>query len=276
MRDPLVRHVVNRLVIKHHSEWCGGRSTGRWEEFYKDLDTEETAYCEKWQSDLEWMSGVPPFNNDEPVWHFHPVVFLDAIKGKSKITRQMLRRIWTNSGNVSDSVLDVVAEEFSNKFEKCRINTKNRLYHFFAQIYQEVGSTFNLNEGFNYRPQVLIDKFSYYRNHSQHAQIDGYIPGRQAANKQNIANRAYGGREGNNDIASGDGWRYRGRGMKQLTFRNNYRSFTVYHEKVWGEYVDFELNPDLLLEIVYAARSALYFLDYNNLYSRADNGISRD
>ncbi|EPN2628233.1 glycoside hydrolase family 19 protein [Salmonella enterica] len=276
VRDPLVRHVVNRLVIKHHSEWCGGRSTGRWEGFYRDLDTEETAYCEKWQSDLEWMSGVPPFNNDEPVWHFHPVVFLDTIKGKSKITRQMLRRIWTNSGNVSDSVLDVVAEEFSNKFEKCRINTKNRLYHFFAQIYQEVGSAFNLNEGFNYRPQVLIDKFSYYRNHSQYAQIDGYIPGRQAANKQNIANRAYGGREGNNDIASGDGWRYRGRGMKQLTFRNNYRSFTVYHEKVWGEYVDFELNPDLLLEIVYAARSALYFWDYNNLYSRADNGISRD
>lgn len=103
-----------------------------------------------------------------------------TFKGKSKITRQMLRRIWTNSGNVSDSVLDVVAEEFSNKFEKCRINTKNRLYHFFAQIYQEVGSAFNLNEGFNYRPQVLIDKFSYYRNHSQYAQIDGYIPGRQA------------------------------------------------------------------------------------------------
>ncbi|EDT9166311.1 hypothetical protein AIA34_004405 [Salmonella enterica subsp. salamae] len=135
---------------------------------------------------------------------------------------------------------------------------------------------FNLNEGFNYRPQVLIDKFLYYRNHSQNAQVDGYIPGRQAANKQNIANRAYGGREGNNDIDSGDGWRYRGRGMKQLTFRNNYTSFTVYHEKVWGEHIDFELNPDFLLETIYAARSALYFWDHNSLYSRADNGISRD
>ncbi|MGS3392903.1 chitinase [Citrobacter freundii complex sp. CFNIH9] len=276
VRDPLVRHVVNRLVIKHHSEWYGGRSTGRWEGFYKDLDTDEVAYCEKWQTDLEWMSGVSPFNTDEPVWHFHPIVFLEAIKGKSKITRQMLRRIWANPGNVSDSVLDVVAEEFSNKFEECSLNTKNRLYHFFAQIYQEVGPSFNLNEGFNYRPQVLIDKFSYYRNHSQNAQVDGYIPGRQAANKQNIANRAYGGREGNNDIDSGDGWRYRGRGMKQLTFRNNYRSFTVYHEKVWGEHIDFELNPDLLLETIYAARSALYFWDHNSLYSRADNGISRD
>ncbi|GEM_PF-839168 len=277
VRDPLVRNVVNRLVVRHHSEWYGGRTTGRWEGFYKDLDAEEVAYCEKWQTDLEWMSEVSLFNNDEPVWHFHPVVFLDAItKGKSKITRQMLRRIWTNPENVPDSVLDVVAEEFSNKFEICNINTKNRLYHFFAQIYQEVGPTFNLNEGFNYRPQVLIGKFSYYRNHPQDAQMDGYIPGRQVANKQNIANRAYGGRGGNNNIASGDGWRYRGRGMKQLTFRNNYSSFTNYHEKIWGEHIDFELNPDLLLETVYAARSALYFWDQNNLYSSADNGISRD
>ncbi|HCM2051871.1 TPA: hypothetical protein N3A37_004509 [Salmonella enterica subsp. salamae serovar 56:z10:e,n,x] len=206
VRDPLVRHVVNRLVVKHHSEWCRGRSTGRWEGFYKDLDTDEVAYCEKWQTDQEWMSKVSPFNKDEPVWHFHPVVFLETIiKEKSKITRQMLRRIWINPANVSDTVLDIIAEEFSNKFDICHINTKNRLYHFFSQIYQEVGSGFNLNEGFNYRPQVLIDKFSYYRNHPQDAQMDGYIPGRQVANKQNIANKAYGGREGNNDVTSGDG-----------------------------------------------------------------------
>lgn len=79
VRDPLVRNVVNRLVVKHHSEWYGGRSTGRWEGFYKDLDAEEVAYCEKWQTDLEWMSGVLPFNNDEPVWHFHPVIFTNAL-----------------------------------------------------------------------------------------------------------------------------------------------------------------------------------------------------
>ncbi|MDU4245149.1 MAG: EF-hand domain-containing protein [Varibaculum cambriense] len=61
VRDPLVRNVVNRLVVRHHSEWYGGRPTGRWEGFYKDLDTEEVAYCEKWQTDLEWMSEVSPF-----------------------------------------------------------------------------------------------------------------------------------------------------------------------------------------------------------------------
>ena len=80
VRDPLVKNVVNRLAVKHHSEWSKGRSTGRWEGFYEDLDSLEVGYCEKWQADLEWMSRVPPFDKDEAVWHFHPIEFLSALK----------------------------------------------------------------------------------------------------------------------------------------------------------------------------------------------------
>ncbi|EPH0247095.1 hypothetical protein V9Y29_06950 [Klebsiella pneumoniae] len=275
------RDRLYRVIAKHASEWYYGKDAPLWKTYLDTLTRDAPlwkTYLETFLDKMTWMKTVSEKGvalGPEP-WHMHPIVFLNSIKkGKSKITREMLRRIWSDPGNVSDSVLDVVAEEFSNKFEVCNINTKNRLYHFFAQIYQEVGPTFNLNEGFNYRPQVLINKFAYYRNHPQDAQTDGYIPGRQVANKQNIANRAYGGREGNDNIASGDGWRYRGRGMKQLTFKNNYRSFTNYHERVWGERVDFESTPDLLVETVYAARSALYFWDQNNLFSSADNGISR-
>ncbi|EOJ0057875.1 glycoside hydrolase family 19 protein [Cronobacter turicensis] len=275
------RDRLYRVIAKHASEWYYGKDDPLWKTYLDTLTTDAPlwkTYLETFLDEMTWMKAVSEKGvalGPEP-WHMHPIVFLNAInKGKTKITREMLRRIRSDARNVSDSVLDVVAEEFSNKFDMCNINTKNRLYHFFAQIYQEVGPAFNLNEGFNYRPQVLIDKFAYYRNHPQDAQADGYIPGRQVANKQNIANRAYGGREGNDDIASGDGWRYRGRGMKQLTFKNNYRSFTNYHERVWGEHIDFESSPDFLVETVYAARSALYFWDQNNLYSRADNGISR-
>ncbi|CAG7576588.1 MULTISPECIES: glycoside hydrolase family 19 protein [Klebsiella] len=275
------RDRLYRVIAKHASEWYYGKDAPLWKTYLDTLTRDAPlwkTYLETFLDKMTWMKTVSEKGvalGSEP-WHMHPIVFLNSIKkGKSKITREMLRRIWSDPGNVSDSVLDVVAEEFSNKFEVCNINTKNRLYHFFAQIYQEVGPTFNLNEGFNYRPQVLINKFAYYRNHPQDAQTDGYIPGRQVANKQNIANRAYGGREGNDNIASGDGWRYRGRGMKKLTFKNNYRSFTNYHERVWGERVDFESTPDLLVETVYAARSALYFWDQNNLFSSADNGISR-
>ena len=276
------RDRLYRIIAKHASEWYYGKDDLLWKTYLDTLTRDAPlwkTYLEAFLDKMTWMKAVSEKGvalGPEP-WHMHPIVFLNSIKKrKSKITREMLRKIWSDSRNVSDSVLDVVAEEFSNKFEVCNINTKNRLYHFFAQIYQEVGPTFNLNEGFNYRPQVLIDKFAYYRNHPQDAQTDGYIPGKQAANKQSIANRAYGGREGNDDIASGDGWRYRGRGMKQLTFKNNYRSFTNYHERVWGERVDFESKPDLLVETVYAARSALYFWDQNNLFDRADKGISRE
>ncbi len=276
------RDRLYRIIAKHASEWYYGKDDPLWKNYLDPLTRDAPlwkTYLEAFLDKMTWMKAVSEKGvalGPEP-WHMHPIAFLNSInKRKSKITREMLRKIWPDSRNVSDSVLDVVAEEFSNKFEVCNINTKNRLYHFFAQIYQEVGPTFNLNEGFNYRPQVLIDKFAYYRNHPQDAQTDGYIPGKQAANKQSIANRAYGGREGNDDIASGDGWRYRGRGMKQLTFKNNYRSFTNYHERVWGERVDFESKPDLLVETVYAARSALYFWDQNNLFDRADKGISRE
>ncbi len=275
------RDHLYRVIAKHASEWYYGKDDQLWKTYLDTLTTDAPlwkTYLEAFLVKMTWMKAVSEKGVvlGPEVWHMHPIVFLNAIKkGKTKITREMLRRIWSDRRNVSDSVLDVVAEEFSNKFDMCNINTKNRLYHFFAQIYQEVGPAFNLNEGFNYRPQVLIDKFAYYRNHPQDAQADGFIPGRQAANKQSIANRAYGGREGNADIASGDGWRYRGRGMKQLTFKNNYRSFTNYHERVWGESIDFETNPDFLVETVYAARSALYFWVQNNLYSRADNGVGR-
>ncbi|MGQ9452246.1 glycoside hydrolase family 19 protein [Leclercia sp. TB492] len=275
------RDRLYRVIAKHGSEWYYGKDDPLWKTYLGTLNRDAPlwkTYLETFLDKMTWMKKVSEKGValGPEAWHMHPVTFLNGItKGKSKITREMLRRIWTSLSNVSDSVLDILAEEFSNKFDVCNINTKNRLYHFFAQIYQEVGPAFNLSEGFNYRPQVLIDKFAYYRNHPQDAQTDGYIPGRQAADKQNIANRAYGDREGNDNIASGDGWRYRGRGMKQLTFKNNYRSFTNYHERIWGEHVDFESNPDLLVEPVYAARSALYFWDQNNLFSRADNGISR-
>jgi len=71
--------------VKHHSEWFGGRTTGAWERFYKDLDPLEVKFCQKWQADQEWMSRVPPFDKGEAIWHMHPVVFLNALMTKDKV-----------------------------------------------------------------------------------------------------------------------------------------------------------------------------------------------
>ena len=76
----------------------------------------------------------------------------------------------------------------------------------------------------------------------------------------------YSARMGNGPAESGEGWLYRGRGLKQLTGKFNY-------EKCGASLgIDLVGNPDLLLEPMYAARSAGWFWKANNLASFADRG----
>jgi putative chitinase len=81
-----------------------------------------------------------------------------------------------------------------------------------------------------------------------------------------IANLVYSSRMGNGPAESGEGWLYRGRGLKQLTGKFNYTKCSE------GLGVDLVSNPDLLLEPIYAARSAGWFWKTNNLSTFADAG----
>ena len=90
-----------------------------------------------------------------------------------------------------------------------------------------------------------------------------------ARNPQKLANRAYANRMGNGDEASGDGWRYRGRGLKQLTGKDNYRACGA------GIGADLLGMPDLLQEAQYAVESACWFWQENNLSLLADRGAIR-
>ena len=81
-----------------------------------------------------------------------------------------------------------------------------------------------------------------------------------------IANIVYSNRMGNGDKASGDGWKYRGRGYIQLTGKTNYSQF--------GNYIGVDLvkNPDLIFE-KYALTSAAWYFEVRKLWSIADKGI---
>jgi predicted chitinase len=82
---------------------------------------------------------------------------------------------------------------------------------------------------------------------------------------------------GNGSVESGDGWRYRGRGLKQLTGRANYGSFQSFYPTLWaGDDVNFIANPDLVSEVRYAVRSAIYFWIVNHLPEIADTGHTDD
>jgi putative chitinase len=82
-----------------------------------------------------------------------------------------------------------------------------------------------------------------------------------------IANRAYGGRMGNGNEASGEGWKYRGRGYIQLTGKSNYTQF--------DKFVDEEIltTPDLVAT-KYPLMSAAFFFNVNSLWSICDQGAT--
>ena len=138
---------------------------------------------------------------------------------------------------------------------------KNRAAHFFAQTAHETGGFKAFSENLNYGAKGLCGVFGKYFPTDALAKAYERQP-------QKIANRVYANRMGNGDEASGDGWRYRGRGALQLTGKLNYQLFSDYIDRP-----DVMTNPDLVAtELCF--ESALWFFDKNKLWSICDQGIN--
>lgn len=159
----------------------------------------------------------------------------------------------------------MTALELSNKYKTLLnsygINTPLRLAHFFAQLDHESGLK-PIEENLRYSAKRLMEIFG------------KYFPTLALANKyamqpQKIANRVYANRMGNGDESSGDGWKFRGRGMLMITGKNNYKALTEWAKKN-GIDADYVNNPDLLLREVDAMISALWFWKKNKLNDLAD------
>jgi len=139
------------------------------------------------------------------------------------------------------------------------ITTNLRLAHFLAQCALEsMGFTATV-ENLNYRAARLMEVFPKY--------FRGVDTAAYANNPQKIGNRVYANRMGNGDEASGDGFKFRGRGYIQLTGKNNYTSFS----KFVGE--DCVANPDLVAT-KYPLASAAFYFNSNNIWSICDQGAS--
>jgi len=145
------------------------------------------------------------------------------------------------------------------------ILTPARQAAFIAQIGTESAGFKTLSESFNYSIAGL-SIFSNRLTESQCKQLgrrDGE-PALPIERQRAIANLVYAGRYGNK--AAGDGYKFRGRGLKQITFLENYLACG----RALG--IDLISNPDLLLQDEYAARSAGWFWKANNCNSFADSG----
>jgi putative chitinase len=156
-----------------------------------------------------------------------------------------------------------------------KIDTPQRVAAFLAQTSHESGGYTMLSENLNYKAATLAacwpNRFAVLGADKKPIRENGKLVPTAVANSiagkpELIANLVYSGRMGNGPAESGEGWLYRGRGLKQLTGKFNY-------EKCGAELgIDLVGNPDLLLEPLYAARSAGWFWKANNLSAFADVG----
>jgi putative chitinase len=150
-------------------------------------------------------------------------------------------------------------EKYKALLNGYHINTPLRLAHFMAQIDHESGLR-SVREGFYYRDVDTLRKtfYSPFKGKSD-SFIAGYIK-----NPERCANYVYANRGGNGNEASGDGWRYRGGGMLQNTFKNGYLRLT----KDTG--INFYDNPELILVEANAMVAACNYWKNNNLNKYAD------
>lgn len=142
------------------------------------------------------------------------------------------------------------------------IDTAERIASFIAQCSHESGGFTTLKENLNYRPETLRKIFPKYFPSDELARAYCSMPNKQAA----IANRVYANRMGNGDEQSGDGYKYCGRGLIQLTGKDNYTWFAKSLE------ITAEESSDFLATFEGAAQSACWFWETNNLNQWADVG----
>jgi putative chitinase len=142
------------------------------------------------------------------------------------------------------------------------INTPQRIAAFIAQCAHESGNFMILQENLNYRPVTLRKIFPKYFPTDAMANDYCSRPNKQEA----IANKVYANRMGNGDEASGDGYRYRGRGLIQLTGKDNYTFFA-------GSLgISVEEAADYMATFEGACQSACFFWETNKLNQWADKG----
>lgn len=138
------------------------------------------------------------------------------------------------------------------------ITSLERIAAFIAQIAHESGQLTRLSENLNYSAKRLMQVWP-----SRFPTMEKAL--QYERNPERLANCVYAKRLGNGDEASGDGWRYRGRGLIQLTGRGNYRSAAQ------GIGLQLEEQPDLLLQPGPAALSAAWFWKSRGLNELADD-----
>ena len=167
-----------------------------------------------------------------------------------------------NYSNLNSKLPLTVVAELPDVIKRFNISNPLRLAHFLSQCSHESGGFKIVRENLNYSVEGLRKVFPKYFPNDAHAT-------QYARNPKAIANLVYANRMGNGNEASGDGFRYSGKGYIQLTGKSNYKAFSDFI----GE--DCVANPELVAT-KYPLTSAGFFFDKNGLWRICDKGSTPD
>ena len=186
------------------------------------------------------------------------------------ITTDQLTTIFPSAP--SDRIADT-KDAFNKAFEKFELIRCLRKAHFFAQIRQEAGASLTVQaESMNYNKAGLLGTFGSAVK-AQPDAVDYARTATQPADQEAIADRVYANRLGNGDVASGDGWRYRGRGYIQVTGKTNYENVQKEIDKRDpGSGINIVNNETDIGTPEGALISAMAYWTLNGLNKKADGG----
>lgn len=172
------------------------------------------------------------------------------------ITTEKILQIFPSAAN--NKQLGTLITVMDYELSKSSINTVNRVSAFIAQCGHESGAFTKFVENLNYSAKGLRTTFPKY--FPDDASAVAY-----ERNPIKIGNRVYANRMGNRDEASGDGYLYRGRGLIQLTGKNNYEKCGVALKQ------DLSTNPSYLETPEGAVKSAIWFWTTNDINKYCDS-----
>ncbi|PLZ04033.1 hypothetical protein CY652_03435 [Burkholderia sp. WAC0059] len=279
---------MSRLIIRHESEWA---NPDKWKPLVAEIEkqTGPQAQHEAEQERIEklvWWDDVKAHLPDLPrpdIFHIHPIGLVGNFqRGPRLITLEMLLAVdSSNSRAYYERILPSL-----NKYAKIyEVNRPRRIAHFLSQVaheshfrtYEEglVFSLKNMRETFGCRGgkanyNAACDDCTHGRLREKLWSQASYY----AHNPERLANYVYADRMGNGDESSGDGFKYRGRGIIQVTGKTGYQLLQDEHNRRSpDDRQNFIENPELVSSnIEYGVESAFVFWSHNNLNSVADTG----
>lgn len=194
--------------------------------------------------ECEWMINPPHGMCEEPC----------------NLNQSHLETLFPNANTNSLSKISETVKDLGPSFG---LSDEETVSHFLAQTGYESNGMTELIENMNYSAERLVavwpNRFSFTDPNKEN-------PNDYAGDPEKLANYVYSNRMGNGPPSSGDGWKFRGRGLMQLTFRDNYQGFNSFYNNNFDENVNFVQNPNLITtDLNFAVISAMWFFKVNVL-----------